>query len=300
MHWGAGHWELMNGYGVVMYAVDSHDEFPPRDGWRVCDLFNTEAPNLSIASDISSLPLPSRDTVTALMAPCGSGGATGLKQSSTDDLVAHCSKPKHDPTAETATMPTARDCQITVTTLAGNVIAIAKLDLSETGIALKAQVAATTGLHESHQRLMLEGTEISNVVTMSELGFERGVDETVLLVSGLTICADCGRKFTHQRIEAHSRSCARTSQRKAKTFNSVRQRLDQFGSKAEHLISAAAMNFRTTQKENVETNRTDEEPTWKMKSHEIRVAMEERRRQVESDPRRAFLECASVRAAAVV
>merc|ERR1719506_1415275 len=105
-------------------------------------------------------------------------------------------------------------------TLAGNVVAVAKLDLSDTGAALKAQVGAAIGLHETHQRLISEGNEISDVATMSELGFEAGIDATVFLVSGLALCADCGRKFAHNRIETHSRSCAKASQRKAKPFNS--------------------------------------------------------------------------------
>merc|ERR1712216_76345 len=116
--------------------------------------------------------------------------------------------------------------------------------MGDTGAALKAQVAAASGLHASHQKLISEGTVVSDVVTMSELGFHAGIEATVFLVSGLTLCSDCGRKFTNERIEMHSRVCAGARKRTAKVFNSIEKRLGDFNSEGDrHLIAAALQNY---------------------------------------------------------
>jgi len=281
LHWASGRWEILSCCGQVMFFVDSQDEFPPCDGWRVCDSQNSEAPYLSIASDIWSQPLLSR---AAISSESMSKGAACTIRSSAATLVFS------DPT-EAATLTIARDCQVTVMTLAGNVMTVANLDLSDTGAALKAQVATASGLHETHQRLMLEGKEISNVATIRELGCEVGVDATVLFVSGLSMCADCGRKFTHDRIDAHARSCTRTSKRQTKTFNSMRKRLADLAN-AKRLISTAEIVEETSDVQ----SRLDEVPSWRKKSHELRGAMAAKRRQAESLPRQR-LQAARSRAA---
>ena len=88
-------------------------------------------------------------------------------------------------------------------TLAGNVIVAADLDLSDTCWALKEQVYESSGLVPSFQNLISDDTVLSDFVTMSELGFRAGTEATLFLVSGLTSCTYCGRKFAKERIEMH-------------------------------------------------------------------------------------------------
>lgn len=169
----------------------------------------------------------------------------------------------------------AGDCQITVVTLAGKVIMVVNVPLSETGDSLKSQVADTTGQHVNLQKLLYGDNEISNVVTMRELGLHDGSDETMVLLSGLAMCEVCGRKFRHDRVERHAEICKISGKHSKSntTFSSAAQRVMEYEIQASQTAVPAGV-----QKENLENNGSDAVPAWKMKSCELRAAIAAKRR----------------------